>query len=162
MMLAVPHHGTSPSAILTKPRAGCYIMLSTLSVMFLQGNTLTFFFFLIGASFFPQELKLIAVWHESEATRMPSWCPKEDGRCPTTPAQQPSVQTSHLARANPAENSSLLFWRRVRFLLVVTPWASSLRGPMRTHRSGAARSGGAVVAQGWREDTGEVVVAATC
>jgi len=73
-MLAFPHHGMSLSAALTKPRAGVTERRVLRSVTCLQSNTLTFCFFnfLVVASFFPQELKLIAVWDKSEATRMPS------------------------------------------------------------------------------------------
>lgn len=146
----------NPVLAVTARFALCYLLCSYEVTLWLFP-----FFFLIGATFFPQELKLIAVWHESKAARTPSWYPKGDGGSPTAPAWQLSVRTSYPARKNPAENSSRVFWRRVRFLLVVTPWASSLWGLMRTHPSIRhwLHQG---VAQAWWEDAREEVVAATC
>lgn len=145
------------SAILTKPCAGSYLMLSPYLSATRQHSKF-FSLFLIAASFFPQELKLIAVWHDSEAAQMSVRCPKGRGwvlHCFSSAALSAG---SSPTRDNPAEKS-LLFWSRTKLVLVGTSWTSFLWGLMRTYQSGAACTRGAGREQGWREDAKEVVSA---
>lgn len=144
-MLAVTQHCASSTAVFTKPRAGCSLMLSTLlSLLLLQGNQHSDFLKSVPVSF-PKNWRRLPC----DVKAKPLKC-QEGQEVPVAPTQP---CTKSPARAK--QKLFALFWRNITVLLVVTPWASSLWRLRRALQSGTAGTRGL---QGWREGADEEVV----